>query len=405
MRNIRFIIYNIAIALLGLAIFASCSGNEQSEPSEGHTLIFYMMGDGTGLTSFMDKNIITLRSVAKDVPPENNHIVVYYDRGDIARLFEIKLEDGRSKEIDIKKYLNTTNSADPQFMSEVFMLIDETFNSDSYGVVFSSHGGGWVPSDIFDGYLLENMPSSVQNTPEAAPFYCGQDGLYYMEIPDMAKAINMAGLHFDYILFDACYMSSVEAMYDLRNCTDYIIASPCEVLADGFPYTSIIPMLFTKTHMLQSVCQAYVDHYQAKTDKADQSAAIALTDCSKLDALAEATRDIISNAGSNNVVASNIQGYDGFQPNLYYDFEQYAEQLCGGELTADFKAAMIAAFPFSAHTPQFFTVYDYEDGIVDLPRSCGVSCYVVDETSSKTCVRNTYQALLETNWAKAVGLK
>ncbi len=403
MKHLRFI-YIIAISILGMAIFASCENTNEPKPIDGHTIVFYMMGNSTGLTKFMDNNILALRGVANEVVSENNHIVIFYDRGDVTRLTEIVIEDGRTKEREIKTYLNTTNCIDPVFMSDVFKLIDEKYQSDSYGVVFSSHGGGWVPSNIFDEYLAENRPSSTQSTPEASPLYCGQDGMDFLEITDMANALDMSGLHFDYILFDACYMSSVEALYDLRNNADYIIASPCEVLADGFPYKSIIPMLFTEGHMLQSVCKAYVDHYQALSGE-NQSAAIALTDCSKLEALAEATKTIIANAGSNPVVASEIQGYEGFSPNLYYDFEQYAEQLCGGELTARFKAAMNAAFPYSAHTAQFYSVYGEKAALIDLPRSCGVTCYVADETSSKTCVRNAYEALLQTAWAKAVGLK
>ena len=65
-----------------------------------------------------------------------------------------------------------------------------------------------------------------------------------MDISELAAAIDGSGVRFDYLLFDACFMSSVEALYDLRRAADYIVASPCEVMAHGFPYDTVIPSLF-----------------------------------------------------------------------------------------------------------------------------------------------------------------
>ncbi len=359
-----------------------------------------MMGNGTGLTGSMDFNLMALRGIANEVISETNHIVVFYDRGDVTHLYEIVKENGRIKEKEIRKYPNTDNCVDPQFMSDVFKLVDETYRSDSYGAVFSSHGGGWVPSYIFDEYIMENIPSGAQNAPEASPFYCGQDGLIYMDIPDMAEALEMSGVHFDYILFDACYMSSIEALYDLRHCTDYIIASPCEVLADGFPYQEIIPMLFTEGHMLQSACQAYIDHYQAKTGN-DQSAVIALTDCSKLEALAEEVFKVNTYDGGPGFDNSDIQGYEGFTTHLFFDLEHYCDLRTDGHLTDEFRAALNAAIPYSGHTDQFYTVYAMEAGLIPITRSCGISCFVwTPESAASTNANKEYK---KTEWAKAIG--
>ena len=43
-------------------------------------------------------------------------------------------------------------------------------------------------------------------------------------------------MHMDYILFDDCYMSSVEVAHALRHVTDYLIGSTSEIMAYGFPY-------------------------------------------------------------------------------------------------------------------------------------------------------------------------
>ena len=43
----------------------------------------------------------------------------------------------------------------------------------------------------------------------------------------------------EYILFDDCYMSTVEVAYDLKNVTSHLIASTSEIMAYGMPYDKI----------------------------------------------------------------------------------------------------------------------------------------------------------------------
>ncbi len=389
------------IAFFSLMVAAGCSENEESvgieepQPIDGHTLVFYIMGNGTGLTDSMDLNLLTLRGIANEVISESNHIVIFYDRGNTTRLTEIIKENGRIKEKLIMEYVPTDNCVDVQFMADVFKLIDETYHSNSYGVVFSSHGGGWASPDVFNGYIDETFPTT-QSGEVASPMFCGQDGLVYMETPDMAAALEMSGVHFDYILFDACFMSSIEALYDLRHCTDYIIASPCEVLASGFPYTQIIPMLFTEGHMLQGVCEAYIDSYLAKSGN-DQSAVVALTDCSKLDELANQVSHINTYGLHPGIDRVDIQGYEGFLYHLFFDLEHYCDLRTEGKLTDGFKAALKAAIPYSAHTDNFFSAY--APTVIPITHSCGVSCFAwIPESAASTKANKEYK---QTAWAKA----
>lgn len=43
----------------------------------------------------------------------------------------------------------------------------------------------------------------------------------------------------EYILFDDCYMSSLEVAYDLRHVTRHLIACPTEIMVYGMPYSHI----------------------------------------------------------------------------------------------------------------------------------------------------------------------
>ena len=48
------------------------------------------------------------------------------------------------------------------------------------------------------------------------------------------------------MLFDACYMQSVEVIYQLRDRTDYFIGSPTEIPGPGAPYEAVVPALFSQ---------------------------------------------------------------------------------------------------------------------------------------------------------------
>ena len=72
-------------------------------------------------------------------------------------------------------------------------------------------------------------------------------------------------------------MSCVEVAYDLRHAAQYIIASPTEIMGDGFPYGTVAPLFFRETLDPQAICSAFVDHYRnLTTPENGGSASIAL---------------------------------------------------------------------------------------------------------------------------------
>lgn len=394
MKRRRFIL--LAAALLAGSLAISCGGDDPTTPSpdpdpdpqpeRSHTLIVYMMGGDNGLETFMDNNLGKIMSAA-DAIPDDGHIAIFYDRGNYTRLTELIVDNGIPKQRVIEEYNISQSTVDPQFMAGVLDKIRQTMPAESYGLVLSSHGGGWVPSDIFDLYL--NQGQSTSAAPRPAPRFFGQDGYDCMEIPDLVKALS--GMHFDYILFDACFMASVEALYDLRQTADRIIASPAEVMGSGFPYKEIIPLLFTPDHSLPEVCKTFMSLYR------NDSGTISLFDCSKLEALAQSMKSVMA-VGHSPADVSSIQGYEGFDPHLYFDLEQYVESMnVGAQLLADFRKSLSAAVIWHDNTPTFYSDYGSR-GTIALPRSCGVTCHVPHDSYPQT-----HAAYLETAWAKAVG--
>ena len=77
--------------------------------------------------------------------------------------------------------------------------------------------------------------------------------------------MKQSGIHFDYILFDACLMSQVEVAYELRNAADYLILSPAEVMSAGFPYFKMTKHLLSVDNTEQNVINVakdFIDYYK-----------------------------------------------------------------------------------------------------------------------------------------------
>ncbi len=364
--------------------------SEAPAEEKSHALIVFMQGDN-GLENFMDVNLQRVITAYYDLP-ETARVVVFYDRGNYTRLTELYLDDGMVKQRLIEEYNSALSSTDPAFVRQVFQRIEQEVEADSYGLILSSHGGGWVPSEIYDLYLYYDWePLATTASLEAAPLFYGQDGYDCMELPDLSEAI--ATFHYDYILFDACFMASVEGLYDLRHNADYIIASSAEVLGDGFPYQDIIPLLFRPDHGLRLSCEAFMRLYEGR------SATISLVKTEKLDPLADAVRRVVA-ANDGSIDIEQIQGYESFPVHLYYDLEQHVEQMTDDEqLRSSFRSALSDAVVFTDHTPTFFSTA-WREATIELPRSCGLTCHVEREEFP-----DTHAAYLQTAWARYVGAR
>lgn len=393
------VLNSVVLLMTAIIFIVGCSPEEpapkppipdeqQPQPlTESHTLMIIMQGNN-GLAEFMDSNLQRIITAYYDVPTDVGRILIFYDRGNYTRLTELYMDDGMAKQRLIEEYPTSTSTVDKEFLAGVINRMKEVAPADSYGLIMSSHGGGWVPADLYDVYLLGE--SSRANEPNAKPLFYGQDDSDCMEIPDLVDALKHT--RFKYIIFDACMMANVESLYDMRNMADYIIASPTEILGAGFPYENFLPLLFERTdHKLKEVCEAYMEYYR------DTSGTIALIDCSKMDALAEAMRGVYAEA--NSVDVSQVQAYDNFLYHLYFDLGDYVKQVATGDTLERFNAALRDVVVYSGYTDTFFTVTGEDDAYIPIEEYSGLSCYILQEDDCP----NTAAAWRDTAWAKAVG--
>ena len=157
---------HVAFMAIVMQFAVACNNDEPQTPqpdapnpdapvvlTESHTLTIFMQGNN-GLAEFMDSNLQRILASYYDMPEGDFRIFVFYDRGNYTRLTELYMNDGMAKQRLVEEYETSVSTVDKEFMRSVLAKVKEEAPADSYGLILSSHGGGWVPSDLYDVYLL-----------------------------------------------------------------------------------------------------------------------------------------------------------------------------------------------------------------------------------------------------------
>ena len=156
----------------------------------------------------------------------------------------------------------------------------------------------------------------------------------------------------EYILFDDCYMATVEVAYDLRHVTGHLIASTCEMMAYGMPYAEIGQYLLGDTDY-EAICQEFYDFYSTYSTPCGT---LSVTDCSRLDELAALMYEINTRCEYEGRAEEELQDLDGYRPTIFFDFGDYVRHLCDDvQLTATFEELLVRTVTCKTHTGQYYT--------------------------------------------------
>ena len=377
--------------LLAALLAAGCNGIDR--PFEGtfdQVLILY----GLGYNNLSGDIRHNLDDLASDVLPG-----LSYDKAVVAfmhntagsgygtpnppvliRLF--RGGDGKPVRDTLKVYESMTVSATKESVRTVLDDIRTAFPARRYGMVYSSHGTGWLPA----GYNASTEQGSVRSLsagpsgpvwPETKALgnqYVGSaSNPSWVEVQDLAEAIPM---RLEYLAFDCCLSGTVEVAYELKDICDWLVVSPAEVLTSGMIYRTLSwNMLSGAEPDLRTWCREFYEYYDAQSG-AYRSGTIALVDCSRLEALADAFAAVVEahrDALDISRLYNRVQRYYYSSSNLrfFYDLRDLAEQLGATDAElARLDATLADCIPYHAETPTFF----------DLPleRCCGLSVYIPD---------------------------
>ena len=330
------------------------------------TIIVHFIG--TALQYYFNNNISRmLDALNGDIQGDAQIVVITTDSTNDATLYELRYDAVLGKAVQEKvKELSLPTPYDSALFEANLRAALEFAPAEKYALVIGSHGLAWVPKISSSGYSLALKRLGISNeqlwkrNPNAEiTRHIGDREPTRYDVTEIASAIEASNIKFDYILFDACFMGNVESAYELRNTTDYIVGSPCEVMGAGFPYAKVMPYMLTDggiSYNLDKICSEYVEYY--RTEATISSACVAITHTAELEALATAMKAVNKAGVKDGFSLDNVQYYEGQNPHSFYDLGDMVEQSCAdATAAAAFKAQLDKTVTSRYHTEQFYSAY------------------------------------------------
>lgn len=385
-----------------IVLLAGCSKEADRPPLRGpipevadQTIVLYMTGTDLGY-AFRQNLRGTMQALDEDILGQSRFLVFQEPakgEGELIELFYSPREKGCEIEVLKKWSMEGFSSMDSRTVTEILSLAAEKAPANHYGLIIGGHATAWVPQDGQAATMGMMAYDDIwAPAPGALPTrYIGDPGRRE-DIPDLAAAIAASGATFDYLIFDTCFMSSIEALYDLRGLVEQIVASPVEIMAEGFPYADIVPSLLTEngaSHDLEAACETFYSYYQnrAKTP----SGCITLIQTNELEALASAVKEIEAVAGTYD--PATLQTYEGASQARFYDLRGYVTAICTDDaLLSQFEEQMERAFPVRLHTDEFYSAYNNRMNPIDAAKYSGVSTSAPCATLADAWKKTTWYA-------------
>ena len=277
-------------------------------------------------------------------------------------------------------------STDKEVMTRVLKDIINMTDTERLGLIAGSHGSAWLNKINFSRSFGEDGGAYSGNT---------------ITIKDMADVLKSTGRHFDFLLFDACNMATIEVYYDFKDIVDYMIGSVLEVPAIGFPYETSLHYLYDHTiESYKKVCDEYIKFYDKDTSDGGswQWGTISLIDNKQLDAMTLLIkREIVKNKNFlTTYTPYHLQEYGRHSASQYVacDLEQFLKDINGGSLPTDVKEQLNKIVLYKNHIDES-KHYEYS---IDALNYSGLGIYIPYE------LRSTWnETFKELDWYTASG--
>lgn len=373
-------------------VFISCNNDNHDMPtptpdSNSITILAYLVGNND-LNGVLLDNIVSMYDGLAEMKQPASFLVYWDGKSPIGESEKTHLilkyqTDGKGK-INGNKALNTSYTSEEvlaeaeivkeypsqlstseQVMSSVLKDMVALSPTDKLGLVFGSHGSSWL-NTIITSRSFGQDGSGTDNT---------------IMLPEMVRAISSVGKTFEFILFDACYMGSVEVCHEFKDVTKYQIVSAMEVPAYGFPYSTFMKYLYQGTESAYKLaCQEYIDYYKYILEYESGSAwgTVALIDSKEIGALTQEIKKEITGHKTDlaNYNTNVLQEYGrGGGPYISYDLGHFIKDLNDGVIPSAFETQLDKAVIYKGCMEKARTS-SYEDYSVDAENYSGLGIYI-----------------------------
>ena len=391
--------YPIALILATLTLLTAChSDKHEKKQPDMETVLVYIAGDNN-LQSFIMSDVSQMMEGSTALSQGNN-LILFVDRKGQTPYF-LKVENGDT--LRLKTFDEELKSSDAETLRMALSWTMENYEAQNYGLVLWGHADGWI---IW-------QESAASRSPRRAYGQDTTDGTQWMNIPDMAKALATLP-HLRFIFADCCCFQSVESAYELRDVTDYIIASPAEIPGEGAPYQTVIPALFSqRDDFYLLAAQAYCDQ-----ESQGYREPMAVVKTSEMENLAQATHTVLTQSlqpiGSDGTGYPDVSGLIYYYDQTLFDMNDFILRFAS---TADYdtwRRAFDAAVPFKQMAEVWmanhvsyldsWSMSMFRDFEVTEERYGGVNMFVPQNSETKQ-KKNQNERISQMQWYAAAGLK
>ena len=343
------------LLLISIITLASCGDDDPTPspitPTTAQNTVFVFMpytandSGNNSLYPFLLTNINDMeRAIVENNGLGDTHLIIFIaSDATKSSLINISYDKGKCVRDTVKTY-DSASYANAEGITSLLGDAKKYAPAKNYSMIVGCHGEGWLPA--------AKLPANKK----ATRFFGGMK--YQIDITDLAKGIKNAGMQMNYILFDDCYMSTIEVAYDLRETTNYLIASTSEMMDYGMPYHKIMKYLISSTPDYEALCNEFTTFYKAYERP---YGTIAVTRTSKIEEMAAMMKNINSNFTLNEDDIDNVQDLDvmHYTPTVYFDFGSYVHTMCKDDAsTIDaFDKLLNELVPYKAATEYIYSYY------------------------------------------------
>ena len=353
-------------AMMALAVVSCDDDTDEPDPvtppaTVSRTLLMYLPWS-TDLTNYFYNNISDMKKAIAAQGLDGQRVLVFMcTTATEAQLFELVPDGSGCRQVKLRDYSSPSYTT-AEGIASILADVKAEAPAEHYAMTIGCHGMGWVP--VSQSRAMRLAPRQGYHWDAGGGpltrFFGGRTPSVQTDITTLAEGIEGAGMHLDFILFDDCYMSSVEVAYDLRHVTDYLIACPTEIMAYGMPYAEVGPELLGEPDY-EAVCSKFLDFYSSYTYP---YGTIGVTRTSELDSLARVLRKIEAACDLDASLLPSLQRMDGYRPPIFYDLGDYVSALCTDTaLLSEFEGQLDRAVPYKAHTPQYYSAFSGAEDI------------------------------------------
>lgn len=345
----------LLIYLLVLPLWlCSCYPDEDipSIPPQTEQTVFMYFPWSTNLAPYFLKNIEDFKDAIANKILKNERVIVCFAESPAkAVLFELQYKKGECVADTLKHYQNPAFTT-VEGITDVLRDVKSVSPAKRYAMIIGCHGMGWLPvSQTKARGIAPKFHWDYEGVPMTR-YFGGTSPEYQTNTTTLAKSIFNAGMKMEYILFDDCYMSSIEVAYDLKDVTDYLIACPTEIMAYGFPYHTLGKYLIGEVDYA-SICEGFYNFY---SNYEDPHGTIGVTNCREVENLASIMKEINRQFTFDPHLVNDIQRMDGYTPILFFDYGDYVAHLCkDSSLLEEFNQQLRLTVPYKAHTEMYYS--------------------------------------------------